>query len=181
MERFIPTAEEDGVYRLPEGTGNSVGVCGREVMDADEVPPPDILDCGLRKPVLIANGLTSPVLSEGDNGRLAEEAEGRKEVGAVGIDNLRFSLIFFVSLSFWGEGESSMMRTHPEESPLSFLACVSELLSLLLRESTLFLCDSQLVLAVDALDVAEDAELVTITGEPWRPVMLAMRNLGTRV
>jgi hypothetical protein len=41
---------------------------------------------------------------------------------------------------------------------------------------------------VDALDVAEDAELVPITGEPvfegmklWRPVMLAMRNLGTRV
>jgi hypothetical protein len=133
-------AEEDGVYRLLEGTGNNVGVCGREViMDADEVPPPEILDCGLRKPVLRANELTGPVLSEGDIARLAEEAEGRKAVGAVGIDNLRFSLMRFVSLSFWGEGESSMMRTHPEESPPSFLACVSEPLSLLLRESTLLL------------------------------------------
>lgn len=137
MERFIPIAEEDGVYRLLEGTGKNVGVCGREVMGADEVPPPEILDCGLRKPVLIANGLTGPVLSEGDVARLAEEAEGRKDVGAVGMDNLRFSLMRFVSLS-WGEGESSMIRTHPEESPPSlFLACVSEPLSLLLRESTL--------------------------------------------
>jgi len=133
-------AEEDGVYRLLEGTGSNVGVCGREVMEADEVPPPEILDCGLRKPVLIAKGLTGPVLSEGDIARLAEEAEGRKDVGAVGIDNLRFSLMRFVSLSFWGEGESSMIRTHPEDSPPSlFLACVSEPLSLLLRESTLLL------------------------------------------
>jgi hypothetical protein len=133
-------AEEDGVYRLLEGTGNNVGVCGREVMEADEVPPPEILDCGLRKPVLIANGLTGPVLSEGDIARLAEEAEGRKDVGAVGIDNLRFSLMRLVSLSFWGEGESSMIRTHPEDSPPSlFFACVSEPLSLLLRESTLLL------------------------------------------
>lgn len=109
-------------------------------MDVDEVPEPEILDCGLRKPVLMANGLTGPVLSEGDVARLVEEAEGRKDVGAVGIDNLRFSLMRFVSLSFWGEGESSIMRTHPEESPPSFfLACVSEPLSLLLRESILFL------------------------------------------
>lgn len=41
---------------------------------------------------------------------------------------------------------------------------------------------------MDALDAAEDAELVPIIGELvfeeiklWRPVMLAMRSLGTRV
>ena len=65
----MPTAEVDGAYRLLEGTGNNVGVCGREVVETDEVPPPESLDCGLRKPVLMASELTGPVLREGDVAR----------------------------------------------------------------------------------------------------------------
>jgi len=44
----------------------------------------------------------------------AVDAAVRKEVGPPeGLDTLRLSRSF----SFGGEGESSMMRTHPEESP----------------------------------------------------------------
>lgn len=57
-------------------------------------------------------------------GRAAVEIDGRKAVGAFGIETLRFSLSRFISFSFWGEGESSMMSTQPDESPVSLLFLV---------------------------------------------------------
>ena len=80
-----------------------------------------------------------------------------------------------------------MIRTHPDESPLSFLECLSEPLSLLRRESILFL-ESRLVLAVDALEAGEDEELGPLMGVMGptdgvrlERLMLAIRRRGTRV
>lgn len=107
-----------------------------------------------------------PVLNEGDGTRFVVEAVGRKAVGAGGLETRRFSFKRFTSLSFCGDGESSMMRTHPDESPtpLPLFTLFSLSLSLLRRESTLFLWDSKLVLAVDEFDAAEEAELIPVVG-----------------
>lgn len=126
-----------------------------------------------------------PVLNEGDGTRFTVVAVGRKAVGAGGLEIRRFSFKRFVSLSFCGDGESSMMRTHPDESPV--LLFVSFWLSLLSRESTLFLWDSQLVFAVEEFDAAEEAELIPVVGvlkpetELGLPVILGILRRGTRV
>jgi hypothetical protein len=125
-----------------------------------------------------------PVLNEGDGTRFTVVAAGRKAVGAGGLEIRRFSFKRFASLSFCGDGESSMMRTHPDESPI--LVFVSFWLSLLSRESTLFLSDSQLVFAVEEFDAAEEAELIPVgvvnpETELGLPVILGILRRGTRV
>ena len=126
-----------------------------------------------------------PVLNEGDGTRFTV-AVGRKAVGAGGLEIRRFSFKRFASLSFCGDGESSMMRTHPDESPI--LLFVFFWLSLLSsRESTLFLWDSQLVFAVEEFDATEEAELIPVVGvekpetELGLPVILGILRRGTRV
>jgi hypothetical protein len=82
-----------------------------------------------------------------------------------------------------------MMRTHPEESPipLPLFILFSLSLSLLRRESMLFLWDSKLVFAVEEFDAAEEAELIPVVGvvkpEPGLglPVMLGILKRGTLV
>ena len=177
--------EDEEEYRLLDGSGKNVGVWGRELDDVAELPPPESLDCGRRNPVLTASELMGPVLNDGDGARFPVVAVGRKAVGAGGLEIRRFSLKRFASLSFCGEGESSMMRTHPDESPTLLL--VFFWLSLLSsRESTLFLWDSQLVFAVDEFDAAEEAELIpvgVVTPETGvgLPVILGILRRGTRV
>jgi hypothetical protein len=128
-----------------------------------------------------------PVLNEGDGTRFTVEAAGRKAVGAGGLETRRFSFKRFTSLSFCGDGESSMMRTHPDElpAPLPLFTLFSLSLSLLRRESTLFLWDSQLVFAVEEFDVTEEAELIPVVGvvkpEPGLPVILGILKRGTLV
>ena len=104
------------------------------------------------------------VLNEGDGTRFTVETVGRKAVGAGGLESRRFSFRRFASLSFCGDGESSMIRTHPEESPISLLVLLSLPLSLLRRESILFLWDSQLVFAVEEFEATEEAELIPVVG-----------------
>jgi len=163
VDRFIPTPEVEAC-RLLEGTGKNVGVCGRETDTGDKLFPPDSLGLGSRNPVLTAKGLdivlSIPVLREGEGARRDEA--GRNIGVVVGFDNLRRSLSLLTSLSFCGEGESSIIRTQPDESPASFLAFLSNSLSLLRRDSSLFLWDSQLVLAVDAFEVTDDDELIGV-------------------
>ena len=125
-----------------------------------------------------------PVLNEGDGTRFTVVAVGRKAVGAGGLEIRRFSFKRFTSLSFCGEGESSMIRTHPDESPI--LLFVLFWLSLSSRDSTLFLWDSQLVFAVEELDAAEEAELIPVgvvkpETELGLPVILGILRRGTRV
>lgn len=171
--------------RLLDGTGKNVGVWGRELDDVAELPPPEILDWGRRNPVLTASEFMGPVLNEGDGTRFTVETVGRKAVGPGGLESRRFSFRRFAS--FCGDGESSMMRTHPDESPISLFVFLSLPLSLLQRESILFLWDSQLVFAVEEFEAAEEAELIPVVGvvkpEPGLglPVMLVILKRGTRV
>ena len=166
-----------------DGSGKNVGVWGREPDDVAELPPPESLDWGRRNPVLTASELMGPVLNEGDGTRFTVVAVGRKAVGAGGLEIRRLSFKRFVS--FCGEGESSIMRTHPDESPV--LLFISFWLSLLSsRESTLFLWDSQLVFAVEEFDAAEEAELIPVgvvkpETELGLPVILGILRRGTRV
>jgi hypothetical protein len=172
--------------RLLDGTGKNVGVWGRELDDVAELPPPESLDWGRRNPVLTASEFMGPVLNEGDGPRFTETV-GRKAVGAEGLDSRRVSFRRFASLSFCGDGESSMMRTHPEESPPSLFVLLSLPLSLLRRESILFLWESQLVFAVEEFEAVEEAELIPVVGvvrpDPGLglPVMLPNLIRGTRV
>ena len=172
--------------RLTDGTGKKVGVWGRDTEEVESPFPPETLAFGSLDPVLIPKGfdpeLSIPVLMEGDGARMVE-ALGRNKV-VDELDNLRLPFAFF-SLSFCGEGESSIIKTQPAASslPLDFL---SGSLSLLRRDSTLFLWDSQLVLAVETLEVTEDEELIGVAVPMlemtlWRPVRLAIRRRGTRV
>lgn len=120
---------------------------------------------------------------------MVSEGEGERYVEAVDryadeLDNLLRSLVRLApSLSFWGDGESSIINTQPE-SPFLLIA-LSESLSLLFLES-IFLCDSQLVLAVEVFDLTEEDELMGVAvlllweGVTCR-VMLAIRSRGTRV
>jgi hypothetical protein len=172
--------------RLPEGTGKKVGVCGRDT-EGDNPFPPESLDFGSRNPVLMAKEfdpeLRNPVLSDGEVARIVEELDRNKGV-VDGFDNLRLSFVLF-SLSLCGEGGSSMIKTQPAVSSL-FANLLSDTLSLLRRDSTLFLWDSQLVLAVEAFDVMDDDELMGVFVPLFeetlcRPVRLAIRRRGTRV
>jgi len=169
--------------RLPDGTGKKVGVCGRDKEGDGNPFPPESLGFGSRNPpVLMAKEfdpeLRNPVLRDGDIARTAEE----RNKGVIdGFDSLRLSFTLF-SFSFCGEGGSSMIKTQPAVSSL-FANLLSDTLSLLRRDSTLFLWDSQLVLAVEAFEVTDDEELmgVFVPMTLCRPVRLAIRRRGTRV
>ena len=103
-------------------------------LDSPDIPGPLPLDdreTGRRRPVLFPkNEEGGPVLREGEGARV-----DRNDVGAVGFDSRRRSLRSR-SLSFAGDGESSMIRTHPD-SPVSFLECLSKLSELCLDGSGL--------------------------------------------
>jgi hypothetical protein len=172
--------------RLPDGTGRKVGVWGRDREEGDTPFPPESLDLGRRNPVLIAKEfdpeLRNPVLSDGDGARMVEVLRNKGVVD--GFDNLRVAFALF-SLSLCGEGGSSMIKTQPAVSSL-FASFLSEPLSLLRRDSPLFLWDSQLVLAVEAFEVTDDEELMGVIVPLvemilCRPVRLAIRIRGTRV
>src|SRR5260221_10815991 len=98
--------------RLPDGTGKNVGVWGLETEEDDTPFPPESLGFGSRNPVLAAKvfapELRYPVLRDGDAVRMIEELGRNKDE----LDNLRLSLALF-SLSFCGEGGSSMIKTQP--------------------------------------------------------------------
>lgn len=113
---------------------------------------------------------------------------GRKAEGAVGLDcEVRLRSL---SLSFVGDGESSMMRTHPDESP-------PDTRFRLLSESKLgrrsFGCDERSSLLTDRVDDVEgEGETETDEGPAFgggggggiamvRLVVLPIRSLGTRV
>ena len=127
-------------YRLAVGTGRNVGVVGLEmgvgieliVLDVAFVltllRPSDVRDCGRRMPtgMLLWDNALGERLSDGELGEGLVEAKGRNADGAMGPDLRRCTL----SLSFNGEGVSSMMRTHPEVFPTGvfiFSACKSRL------------------------------------------------------
>jgi len=85
--------------------------------------PPDKRDCGRRRPVCIvlcASGFALFVPSVGETAADVDAA-GRNEVAPKGLEARRLS-------SFGGDGESSMIRTQPEDSLFLFF---SESLSLL--------------------------------------------------
>lgn len=146
----------------------------------------DNRDCGRRRPEFIVLwprvlALLAPNVGDG-----IEDGPGRNAVGADGLETRRRSLSFW----FGGDGESSMIRTHPDESPGSLF--VSSSLSPLRLESALRLLErlSQLVFAVEALledeDEDEGPELFITVDEAselvlGRPVILPIRNRGTRV
>lgn len=121
------------------------------------------------------------------------DAVGRNEVGAEGLE------VLLHPFSSGGDGESSIINTHPEESPpvfflffsVSFLF-LSVSLSLLRRESTLRLFPddrlSQLILGrtPDFVEEEDEAPVALVIVDAAsalfdRPVMLPMRNRGTRV
>lgn len=185
VDRLRPMPDVEA-WRLPDGTGKKVGVWGRDTEDDDNPFPPESLGFGSRDPVLMPKGFddepSNPVLRDGDGTRV-EKVDRNK--GAVdGLDNLRLSFTLF-SLSFCGEGESSMIKTQPAVSSLVF-DFLSDSLSLLRRDSALLLWDSQLVLAVEAFEVTDEDELIGVAVPVfemtlWRPVRLAIRIRGTRV
>lgn len=161
-----------------------MGVAGRETGVGIELVvvvlrlPADSLDCGRRIPVFIALcirllGLLGPEAGEG----IDVEPPERNAVGAEGLESLRLSL----SLSFGGEGESSMIRTHPEDSPLLLFFLGSA--SLLRLESLLRLLE-YIELLID--DDDEDADAFVVTNGAGElafglVVILPRRNRGTRV
>jgi hypothetical protein len=110
------------------------------------------------------------------------EAAGRNGIIPRGLDALRRSPAF----GFGGDGESSMMRTHPAESRFLLL---SDSLSLLRFGLSTFrrvdvklsqLARTEGLLEVDPVDplVMVDAASAFAFG---RPVMLPIRSRGTRV
>ena len=184
VDRLKPSPDVEAC-RLPDGTGKKVGVWGRDTEEDDDPFPPESLGFGSRDPMLVAKEadpeLRSPVLRDGDVARMVEEL-GRNKGDF--DDNLRLSFTVFC-LSFCGEGESSMIKTQPTVSSL-LPKFFSVSLSLLRRDSTLFLWDSKLVLAVEVLEVTEDEELMGVLVPGFemtlcRPVRLAIRRRGTRV
>ncbi len=102
------------------------------------------------------------------------DAMPRWEVDLEGLDKRRSS--------FRGDGESSMMRTQPEESPLFLSLSLSlswlRLDSELLRDNGF----SQLDLAImDLLNVGEGIEEEEVGVSIGRGALLPMRRRGTRV
>jgi hypothetical protein len=105
------------------------------------------------------------------------ETPERNAVGAEGLESLRLSLSF----PFGGDAESSMIKTHPVDSPPALLFLGSA--SLLRLESLLRLLEYIELL----VDDDEEAAIVLViekgAGELAfdRFVTLPMRNRGTRV
>lgn len=187
VERLIPVrpAVAGYEYKLLVGTGRYVGVAGRETGVGIELVvvvlrlPADSLDCGRRMPAFIVLwlrlfGLMSPKAGAG----IDVETPGRNAVGAEGLESLRLSF----SLSFGGDGESSMIRTHPEDSPPAFFLFLGSTSSLPL-ESLLLLLEYIELLIEDDEEVADVFVIANGAGELAfsRVVILPIRNRGTRV
>jgi len=172
VDRLKPLPDVEA-YRFAD-IGSPVGVCGREVVELD------IRVCGRRRVLELSGG----VLNDGDVGRVdMDKVELPKldgailnDVGACPFEGFRCDRN--LSLSLRGEGESSIMRTQPDES--SFLDFLSLSLSWLLLDSAPFLVDSTLVFAIEEPKVVEE-EVTGVVGVGIRLVMLPMRSLGTRV
>jgi hypothetical protein len=188
VERFNPVrpAVAGWAYKLLEGTGRYVGVAGRETGVGIELVvvvlrlPADSLDCGRRMPVFIVLwlrllGFPGPKAGAG----IDVETPERYAVGAEGLESLRLSL----SLSFGGEGESSIIRTHPEDSPPALFFFLLGSASLLRLESLLRLLEYIELLIDDEDEDADAFVIVNGAGELafGRVVILPMRNRGTRV
>lgn len=179
MERFSPVmpAVEGCVYKLPEGTGRYVGVAGREIGVGIEPVvvvlrlPADRRDCGRRVLAFIAKEFDLPSAKVGEG--LDVGTLGRNAVGAEGLESRRVSLSF----SFGGEGESSMIRTHPEESPPELFLFLSESMSLFR------LAENAELLLEDEDDAAIPLAALNDAGELrfGRLARLPIRNRGTRV
>jgi hypothetical protein len=127
VDRFRPVipAVEEYAYSPADGTGRNVGVAGREVGVGIELVvavvlrlAPERRDCGRRIPVfvLLNKELPLSLCNVGDTADV--EAPRRKAVGADGLEVRLRSL----SESFTGDGESSMIRTHPDVSAAGVLA-----------------------------------------------------------
>jgi hypothetical protein len=141
--------------------------------------PTDSLDCGRRIPVFMVLWLKLLGLPGSKTGAgIDVETPGRKAVGAEGLESLRLSL----SLSFGGEGESSIIRTHPDDSPPAFLLFLLGASSLRL-ESLLRLLEYIELLIEDDDEDADAFVIVNGAGTLVfdRVVILPMRNRGTRV
>lgn len=175
-----------GVVGRDEGVGIELVVLVVAVLTL--LRPSDTLDCGRRIPsgiVLWDSALGALGMPVGDGESWGVEGRGRKAEGAEGLEVRLRSL----SLSFAGEGESSIMRTHPEESPPDpRLRSPSE--SKLGRRG--FVCSSRSSLLIDRIDEVEGAgETDTDEGPAFGGggggiaivllVVLPMRSLGTRV
>jgi len=124
-------------YMPEDGMGKNVGVDGREVgvgMELEVLVVALVLtllrpsvemerrDCGRRIPdamVLCARALGARGID--DDGESEGDGMERKEEGPGGLDNRRRSF----SLSLDGEGESSMISTHPEVSAAGVRLCSS--------------------------------------------------------
>jgi len=122
---------------MPEdGIGRNVGVVGRDIgvgieLEVEVVafvlilllPSVDVdkRDCG--RLLLMGRTLCDNTLGARLPGMLVGEGDadvidsGRNDDGALGLDVRRISF----SLFFTGDGESSMIRTHPEVSPAGVL------------------------------------------------------------
>lgn len=173
-----------------------MGVVGREVGVGNELPvvavlklAPERRDAGRRIPVFIVLcvRVDEPLPNVGE-GAVVPGLEGpeRYALGAVGLESRRLSFWRSLSLTFTGEGESSITSTQPDVSPFSLALSLFGSFSLLRRESTLRRMLSRLVFAVVASEPEdEDDELPSaLTGDTAgfaRPVMLPIRSRGTRV
>lgn len=186
-------------YRPAERTGRNVGVDGRDdgvsielavlvvaiVLTLLRPSSVDIesRDCGRRAfgaMVLLFNGLLVTV------GKLEAEVDtvGRNADGAV-IETRRFSF----SLSFIGEGESSTINTHPDESLAGVLRVSNSLPKLCGRDLMLPRSSRGIDLMDEELDAAgedvraddDDTRGGGTTLVFGREVILPIRMRGTRV
>lgn len=169
-------------YRPAVGTGKNVGVAGRDEGVGMELVVVAVLklavesrDCGRRIPVLCVRGLVLLTPSVGDT--VEVDAIWRNAVGAEGLETLRRSR----SLSLAGDGESSMISTHPDVSEDAFVSISSALRLWGTPRSP-----APVVRKTDLLEFAEE-EASVATGDmtgvfPFgRPDRLPIRNRGTRV
>ena len=201
VERFRPILL---LYKLADGMGRNVGVDGREEGVGIELAvlvvafvlvllrpsvDTDSRDCGRRMPVgmtLWDNALGALLLPSPESMEL--EDMGRNAVGAAegGLEVRRRSL----SLSFTGDGESSMIRTQPDVSAPPGVRRFSA------SKSTLCLRDFGIVAKRSSCEAERDDEAVDGAGEgdaftgtggggmalaAVRLVTLPIRSRGTRV
>lgn len=132
VERFIPPipAVEACAYNPDVGTGNKVGVAGREDGVGMELVVAVVLrlaadsrDCGRRIPLFIVLLNRDAPLSFCIVGEAADVDDPKRN--AVGAEGLEARLLSF-SVSLTGDGESSIMRTQPDVSaPGVFFGLVS--------------------------------------------------------
>lgn len=134
----------------------------------------------------MALGARLPLEGDGDADVEAADIRPRYAEGAIGLDVRRRSF----SLSLTGDGESSMISTHPDESLAGVLLfslsesilCLRGLNVLVLSGDLFGRNDEDDVLEVIGEDIPEGPAFGVCGAFPLiRLVTLAMRNRGTRV